>query len=577
MYLLSSNSSLVVVLICIGVAIVLIGVGVFVFLKKNSKNSYLIKVDNFLKQIECENRSQIEAYITRLKNISNKNDSYSQIHNQISMQFERLMTVEKDKLLIRQKGLKERVLNEQKIRRGLIEQIKSFENAIIQYKKDIKHIQTDLENYFKDGDALRIRLTNLQAQYQQVNADIEKYSSSLSLCKNELVNYLSDIEMYFDVFDDNLSAAKYKEADKNLQSVEKLLVNVYGYIETIAQYCNMIEEIIPQQLKDLEEKTKSLDAKGYVVNHAKVPELVANIRSLLENSKNQFRHLCFGDFEEISYEIQTKLAEVHAHLDQEVMAKHELDNKYKIVNGKVANNESEFIKTKRLFATMLEYYIIPEEVHHKFATFQQNSTDLTDLKRDYDAYIYVNDKHPASFMLEKVEKIDILCNSVNDDINYFNQYFINAKEYVEKAFTTTEDLLVLLASTMGKVRYNKCKVVYNKYISSVNDSINALKSVNELLMQRPINIDILYKTFSNIVSDANELIQTINNELNNYQMFEKCIVFANPLRFQFIEVEKQLNEIETLFKNEQYQQAQEKLNYILNNYHPAAYDALKGK
>ena len=125
------------------------------------------------------------------------------------MQFERLMTVEKDKLLIRQKGLKERVLNEQKIRRGLIEQIKSFENAIVQYKKEIKHIQTDLENYFKDGDALRIRLTNLQAQYQQVNADIEKYSSSLSLCKNELVNYLSDIEMYFDVFDDNLSAAKY--------------------------------------------------------------------------------------------------------------------------------------------------------------------------------------------------------------------------------------------------------------------------------------------------------------------------------------------------------------------------------
>ena len=239
--------------------------------------------------------------------------------------------------------------------------------------------------------------------------------------------YLSDIEMYFDVFDDNLSAAKYKEADKNLQSVEKLLVNVYGYIETIAQYCNMIEEIIPQQLIDLEEKNKSLDAKGYVVNHAKVPELVANIRSLLDNSRNQFKHLCFGDFEEVSYEIQTKLSEVHAHLDQEVMAKHELDNKYKIVNAKVANSESEFIKTKRLFATMLEYYIIPEEIHHKFADFQQNSTDLTDLKREYDGYIYVNDKHPASFMLEKVEKIDNLCNSVNDDINYFNQYFIKTQ------------------------------------------------------------------------------------------------------------------------------------------------------
>ena len=577
MYFLTSDNNLFIVLACIGAAILLIGVGVFVFLKKNSKNSYLIKVDNFLKQIEVENQSQIEAYIARLKNISNKNEAYLQIHNQISMQFERLMTVEREKLLIRQKGLKERVVNEKKVRRGLAEQIRSFENAINQYKKEIKHIQTDLENYFKDGDALRIRLTNLQAQYQQINADIEKYSSSLSLCKKELVHYLADIEMYFDVFDDNLSAAKYKEADKNLQSIESLISNVYGYIETIAQYCNMIEEIIPQQLADLEEKNKNLDAKGYVVSHAKVPELVANIRSLLENSRNEFKHLCFGSFEEVSYEIQTKLSEVHAHLDQEVMAKHELDNKYRVVSEKVANSESEFIKTKRMFVSMLDYYRIPQDVHHKFAAFQQNSTILNDLKREYDSYIYVNDKHPASFMLEKVSKIDGICNNVTDDIDYFKNYFTKAREYVDNAFYTIEDLSATLILTIGKVRFNKCKVIYNKYIDAVNKSISALKSANNLLLQRPIDLELLYKTFSNIVAEATELNTTINNELENYQMVERCIVFANPLRFQFIEVEKMLNEIEVLFKNENYSQAQEKLNYILNNYHPAAYDALKSK
>ena len=59
-------------------------------------------------------------------------------------------------------------------------------------------------------------------------------------------------------------------------------------------------------------------------------------------------------------------------------------------------------------------------------------------------------------------------------------------------------------------------------------------------------------------------------------MVEKCIVFANPLRSQFVEVNALLEEIEELFKNENYIQAQEKLNYILNNYHPAAFDLFKG-
>ena len=43
-------------------------------------------------------------------------------------------------------------------------------------------------------------------------------------------------------------------------------------------------------------------------------------------------------------------------------------------------------------------------------------------------------------------------------------------------------------------------------------------------------------------------------------------------RIQFVELNTLLEEIEELFKNENYIQAQEKLNYILNNYHPAAFD-----
>ena len=36
------------------------------------------------------------------------------------------------------------------------------------------------------------------------------------------------------------------------------------------------------------------------------------------------------------------------------------------------------------------------------------------------------------------------------------------------------------------------------------------------------------------------------------------------------------NRIEELFVEGDYVQAQEKLNYILNNYHPAAFDLFKG-
>lgn len=565
----------IIFIICAVIAIIIVTFLICLILKRNSKANYLNKVDEMLKEINVVNTPQLEAYISRLNNIASNNDEFVDIYTQLSAQYEILMNTDKEKLLVRQRGLKERLLSEKKIKKPLLEQIKSLENAISLYKKDVLRIKNDLESFFKDGDELRVRLTNLQDKYQQINSEIEKYSSSLSICKNELLNYLADIEMYFDVFDNNIAGARYKEASKNLDTIENHILNVYGHIETIAQFCNMVETIIPQQIADLLNKNNDLEKQGYVVSHAKVNEFVDNTKKLLEECKIQFQHLCFGDFEELSYQIQSKFSEVHAHLDQEVSSKKELNKKYKIVDEKIVQVESEFIKTKRQFHTMLEYYKLPQDIYHKFEIFEKNATMLSDLKREYEGYLFVNAKNPASFMLEKVSKMDNIAKEILDDITFFINYFKDIKEYVEQTYEKEKTLTIDLIKTIGQVRFNKSKNIYYKYIEKVNNCILQLKKIDELLLAKPIDIATLNQNFSSIVSASEDLKIAIINELDSYILVEKCIVFANPLRCQFSNVDASLNEIELLFKKGEYNLAQEKLNDILNNYHPAAFEAFK--
>lgn len=226
---------------------------------------------------------------------------------------------------------------------------------------------------------------------------------------------------------------------------------------------------------------------------------------------------------------------------------------------------------------MLDFYKLPAEYHEKFQNFQSNATKLTDLKREYDESIFVNAKNPASYMLIKVGKIETVADEVLDDIKFFNSYFNTTKEYVENTFEKTHYLLEEITKSIGKVRKSKCKPVYDKYIDKANNTLDLLKQVNQLLLKKPIEIEILHQSFASLVSNAEELIKMINNDLENYNMVEKCIIFANPLRSQFVEVDKLLREIEELFVEGDYIQAQEKLNYILNNYHPAAFDSFNGK
>ena len=560
--------------ITIPAVIVLLIVTVVIFLiKKSGKKQYLVKLDALLEEIEVSNKSQLDAYISRLKTIANKNDAYVEIYNQLSAQLERLETVEREKLITRQKGLKDRVVSE-KIKKGLLDQIKSFENAVILYKKEIKRIKTDLENYFAEGDSLRVQLTELQNQYQQVKNDIVKYSNSLTLCKGRLEAYVSNLEVYFDMLDENILAARYKEANSKLEKIKSDLLNVYGSIETIAQYCNILEVVIPDQLVHLKDKNDELEQKGYVVINARVYETIENINNLLERTKAEFAVLNYSNFETVSNKISNKITEVHAKLDQEVMATQELDKKYAIVSEKNKICDKEFIKTKRQFYSMQEFYKLPEEIVGRFNKFQSNATLLSSLNTEYSGFIYTDAKRSASYLLEKVANMDSLADTVFDDVDYFNKYFMNLKSYVDSIYSSVKELLTSLSLTIGKLRSLKCKRMYYKYIEEATKHLNLLKKYNEILFNKPIDIASL-EGFNELISSTNQLIDAIEVEISNHETVLKSIVFANPLRYQFKEVDTKLIEIEQLFKDGNYALAQEKLNYILNDYHQAAYASFK--
>ena len=105
----SSNNNLVLILSIVGGVILAAAVLVFFLLKRNNKNKYLTKMDNLVSLVNIENKSQIDAYITRLANIAKKNENYVDISKMISKRFEDLMTNEKEKLVVRHNGLKERI------------------------------------------------------------------------------------------------------------------------------------------------------------------------------------------------------------------------------------------------------------------------------------------------------------------------------------------------------------------------------------------------------------------------------------------------------------------------------------
>ena len=543
---------------------------------KGKKDEYLQHLKQSREVLSIKNSNVLKNYLNRLQSISNTNKSYLELYETLSKRFLEINDTDKTNMLTRCTGLEDRFTNEAKISKGLLEQYNQFLDDVAKFDIKVNELQKDFEKEFKEADDLRIRKITLAEKYQKITQDIEKYNTSIALCKKELKNYLSDAQMYFDLYDDNQKDAKYNEAKRNLDSIDEMLVNVYGNVERIASYCHYVDTIIPEQLNELKEKNDRLEKDGYVVAFTRVNEFINNTNEVLEDVKKQFKLLCFGDFEDIEKEIQEKLAEINRCLDDEVKAKDELDERYAMVAKKIKTTESDFITTKRQYATMIEYYILDDTVKDRFKEFQKRSTTLSGMKREYDSYIFVGDKHPASYLLKKVEEMDDVANEVIDDINYFSNYFYDLKNYVEETYNSIYSLSVLLVKALGNILKNNSRMLYDLYVGKVNDLLLQLEEQKAILEKAPIDIAKIRLEFNDIALKANELESTINNNLENYLMVEKCIIFANPLRSSFKEVDRMLNEVEEKFRQNELKEAQDMINDVLNNYHPAAFEAFRG-
>jgi len=298
---------------------------------------------------------------------------------------------------------------------------------------------------------------------------------------------------------------------------------------------------------------------------------------MLDIIKGNFAKLKFGGFEDQYNEIEEKLTLLSNALDDEVSCKINFDEHYQEVLKKVQLVEAEFIKIKRQYNEAKEYYFIDEMIEQRFIKFQNSAASLSDKKRDFEGFIFSNSRNPYSFMIKKMNLIQLETQEIELEVTFFKNYFINLKNYAEEIFIKENELTVELIKTIGSIRKSNNLIILENFENEIHQSFHNLYLIRQELKQLPIKVTYIKEKFNRVYHEVNTLCQILQQRVQEAQLALQAILYANQLRSEFNEVEKVLQEAECKYQQQQYKETSEIVINILKEYHPAAYAILGGK
>ncbi len=541
-----------------------------------SKKQRAIKKLEDSQQLLDDKKNLIELDFKRLEVMASANEDFVVDYEEIKVLYEQLLVNDHHSLTSRKETLLTR-FNSSKLNKDIYEYTKQYEKDLNTYHKKVCNLYERCENIFEPSISLRNRNVQLKENYREILNDLDYYHASLEGCLEAFNQFLESIEDKFDRLETLLNTGYFQKADELLQIINDDLLLIHGHIGKIAEYNTIVRKSLPERLEELLNKEVQLTFSGYFISHLKIKELVATIYNMLDIIKGNFAKLKFGGFEDQYNEIEEKLTLLSNALDDEVSCKINFDEHYQEVLKKVQLVEAEFIKIKRQYNEAKEYYFIDEMIEQRFIKFQNSAASLSDKKRDFEGFIFSNSRNPYSFMIKKMNLIQLETQEIELEVTFFKNYFINLKNYAEEIFIKENELTVELIKTIGSIRKSNNLIILENFENEIHQSFHNLYLIRQELKQLPIKITYIKEKFNRVYHEVNTLCQILQQRVQEAQLALQAILYANQLRSEFNEVEKVLQEAECKYQQQQYKETSEIVINILKEYHPAAYAILGGK
>ncbi|APZ49056.1 selenide, water dikinase [Jeotgalibaca sp. PTS2502] len=448
--------------------------------------------------------------------------------------------------------------------------IDGAEKLLDETNSSVEKINKALEELLESAQKNRKELEDVQERYNVIRKQLLAHSFTFGPSLETLEKNINYMELDFTKFNSLTNEGDHMEAKEILVRISQDLTLMEGLIETIPELNKTINEEYEEQIKDLQEGYQRLINDNYVFDKVDIPEKIKDIEAVIKEIRDSIKLADVNEAQKKMDKVERQVDDTYAIMEKEMEAKEFVDRHQTNLSRKMDH----VIQSNRY--VLLEIDRVSQNFflnQNELARSQDFETQLLKENEALRHYEKVLAEHEIAYSSVKsyFEKLNQKLNEIDKEQSDLVAKLSNLRNR-EKEAKDAIDLFEMdmrnMKRTLEKQHLPGLPKVYLDLFFAVSDRI---EDVSAKLNRVKIDVDEIESLVKMCEEDIEMLENRTQDILDNANLTEYAIQYANRYRHSNPEVEHAISEALGLFKEDyEFEKSLAVMTDILNRVEPGS-------
>ncbi|MBR3348738.1 MAG: selenide, water dikinase [Solobacterium sp.] len=435
-----------------------------------------------------------------------------------------------------------------------------------------KNLESSLDGILARETNQRQEVTQLKNTFRALKAQATENATRLAFAWPIVEQKVTDTEKMFSTFEEWMFSNQFDKANIELEHIRNNITELEQMLDTMPALIEDARGIIPKMAESLHRDYAKARKQGIYLKHL---EAEKNLSLMTVALKEDLKKLKSGNTEGIREHLddyKERIGQMDREIKKETQATYDLEKLITETEEAIneANRNAKFVNNG--YAKYGERYGLSKISD----TLQAQNEKLGQLNKDLPALLNnaAEGTAPASEVLASLKQLNRDLAGTNADISEMRQKIEMSSGDEDRAKKQIVKLQIIMNQMQVKIRKYKLPNISAAYEQDMAKASRYIDSLNELMNETPLNIQLMNSTLQEALSFIYQLYNHVNNVVGTVVMVENTIVFGNRYRSTYADIDTELTRSELSFRNGEYTQALTTAIATIEKIHPGNYESM---